>query len=340
MPKQKEYSDDIKSAVIAALKNGKSQAQVARDFNLSRQIISVWNRKEQSTGSVSNKQRSGRPPKLTDHVSRIIRRMSIANPRLTAADIKRDLNENHSFDISLTTVKQCLRNANLFGRRPSKKPFIFARNRKARLEFAQKYKNWTSQEWARVLWSDESKFNMFSSDGIRYIRRPPNKRDDPKYQVPTVKHGGGHVMVWGCFSRSEVGPLVEVKDIMDRFRYCEILQNHMLPYAKRNLARNWIFQQDNDPKHTSAHVKEFFTSKKIKVLEWPSQSPDLNPIEHLWEELDRRIRKRKFSRKQDLMACLAEEWKEIPLTVITKLIDSMPARCAAVIKSKGFATKY
>ena len=57
MPKQKEYSDDIMSAVIAALKNEKSQAQVARDFNPSRQIISVWNRKEQSTGSVSNKQK-------------------------------------------------------------------------------------------------------------------------------------------------------------------------------------------------------------------------------------------------------------------------------------------
>ena len=62
-----------------------------------------------------------------------------------------------------------------------------------------------------------------------------------------------------------VQKLVEVKDIMDRFGYCKILQNHMLPYAKRNLARNWIFQQDNDPKHTSTHVKEFFTSKKIKV---------------------------------------------------------------------------
>ena len=71
MPKQKEYSDDIKSAVIAALKNEKSQVQVARDFSLSRQIILVWNRKEQSTGSVSNKQKSGRPPKLTDHVSRL-----------------------------------------------------------------------------------------------------------------------------------------------------------------------------------------------------------------------------------------------------------------------------
>src|SRR5436190_4286305 len=158
MPKQKEYSDDIKLAVIAALKNGKSQAQVARDFNLSRQIISVWNLKQQSTGSVSNKQRSGRPPKLTDNVSRIIRRMSVANPRLTAADIKRDLNQNHSLDISLTTVKQCLCNANLIGRRPSKKPFISARNRKARLEFAQKYKNWISPEWTRVLWSNESKF--------------------------------------------------------------------------------------------------------------------------------------------------------------------------------------
>lgn len=265
MPKQKEYSDDIKSAVIAALKSiGTSQAQVASNFNLSRQIISVWNRKQQSTGSVSNKQRSGRPPNLIDKVSRIIRRMSVANSRLTAADIKRDLNENHSLDISLTTVKQCLRNANLFGRRPSKKPFISAKNRMARLEFAQKYKYWTSKEWARVLWSDESKFDMFSSDGIRYVRRPPNKRDDPKYQVPTVKHGGGHVMVWGCFSHSGVGPLVEVKGTMDRFRYCEILQNHMLLHAKRNLARNWIFQQDNDPKHTSTHIKKFFTSKKLK----------------------------------------------------------------------------
>ena len=119
MEKQKEYSDDMKSAVIAALKNEKSQAQVARDFNLSKQIISVWNCNEQSAGSVSNKQKSGRLPKHTDHVT--IRRMSVTNPRLTAADINRDLNENHSPDISLTTVKHCLHNANLFGRRPSKK---------------------------------------------------------------------------------------------------------------------------------------------------------------------------------------------------------------------------
>ena len=81
-------------------------------------------------------------------------------------------------------------------------------------------------------------------------------------------------MVWGCFSRLKVGPLVKVtKDITDRFCYCKILQNNMLPYAKRILARNWIFQQDNDLKHTSADVKEFFTSKKIKVQEWPSQEP-------------------------------------------------------------------
>ena len=75
-------------------------------------------------------------------------------------------------------------------------------------------------------------------------------------------------MVWGCFSSSEVGLLVEVKNNMDRFRYSEILQNYMLPYAKRNLGRNCIFQQDNDPKHTSANVREFFMSKKIEVLEW------------------------------------------------------------------------
>lgn len=179
-----------------------------------------------------------------------------------------------------------------------------------------------------------------TSDGIKYVRRPINKRYDVRYQIPTVKHGGGNVMVWGYFSRNGVGPLVQIEGNMDRFMYENILKMHMLPYAKENMPPEWYFQHDNDPKHKSKHIIDFMKRKKVRVLEWPSQSSDLNPIEHLWEELDRRVRCRNYSNKQALFHALQKEWEKIPFERIQKLVDSMPARCAAVIKANGYATKY
>jgi hypothetical protein len=147
-------------------------------------------------------------------------------------------------------------------------------------------------------------------------------------------------MVWGCFSSKGTGPLVRVNGIMDRFVYKDILDKNMLPYAKKHMPKKWIFQQDNDPKHKSKLLQEYFAAKKITVLEWPSQSPDLNPIEHLWEELDRQIRVKNYSNGAELFTALQVEWDKIPMSRISKLIESMPRRCKAVIESKGYATKY
>lgn len=106
------------------------------------------------------------------------------------------------------------------------------------------------------------------------------------------------------------------------------------------MPENSLFQHDNDPKHTSRLVRNFLEEKRVHVLNWPAQSPDLNPIENLWDHVDREIRKRNHSNCTELMEQIRTEWEQIPASYLVSLIDSMPKRLRAVIANKGFATKY
>uniref|UniRef100_A0A914XEH0 Tc1-like transposase DDE domain-containing protein n=1 Tax=Plectus sambesii TaxID=2011161 RepID=A0A914XEH0_9BILA len=161
---------------------------------------------------------------------------------------------------------------------PPKKLLISTKNKACQLKFAMDHEFQMPQEWEKVLWSNESKFNMFGTDGI------------------------GHV-------------------------YKSILEEVMLPFARRNMGRGWTFQQDNDPKHTSKQVTEWFQTKKVSKVAWPAQSPDLSPIEHLWRGVQRRMGDRKFSNRDALFAAIKKTWESIPVTVCEKLVDSMSRRC-------------
>ena len=171
--------------------------------------------------------------------------------------------------------------------------------------------------------------------------------------VPTVKYGGGKIMVWGCFHASGVGILKLVTGHMDQHQYHSILTHSMMPELKRltneePAAVIWLFQHDNDPKHTAKRNKAYLESKKkegkikFDVLPWPSQSPDLNPIEQIWNKLKNALRDRvdKPTSLDQLFAFVQEEWHKLPKDFLCKLVNSLPRRVKAVIKNKGGATKY
>ncbi|KAF8642965.1 hypothetical protein AX16_009295 [Volvariella volvacea WC 439] len=116
-----------------------------------------------------------------------------------------------------------------------------------------------------------------------------------RYVTKKVKHGGGHVMVWGCITSSGLGRLVRIEGNMNRFLYVEILDDDLLGSLKdlKIKKKDIYFQQDNDPKHTSGHAQDFFNAQGLDVLSWPPNSPDMNIIEHVWDYLDRRVRTRR-----------------------------------------------
>lgn len=172
------------------------------------------------------------------------------------------------------------------------------------------------------------------------VRRLPGKKLDPRNCKISFKHGGGNVMVWTCFSANGVGPFHKIDGKMDRFMYKNILETKMIPHAEWNMPLRWVFQQDNDPKHTSMLVKEFLEENGVQVLDWPAQSPDLNPIENLFAILKRSVSGKRFKNRNELFETLETEWRRIPECVIINLIESMPRRCAEVIKNKGLYTKY
>lgn len=297
-------------------------------------------KKKRSRKGLADSPRAGRPRKTTARLDRIIKMKSTADPHKTAPEIAREIQAEHDVTVSYKTVGRRLVAAGLNARVPLKKPWVSARNRKARLKFAEEHRGWSSKDWENVLWTDESKFCLFGSDGRRYVRRPKGQRTSPRYMSATVKHGGGNVMVYGAFSAAGVGPLLKIDGIMDGPMFREILKGHTVPHGKENLRRGWLLQMDNDPKHRSKVVTQWIKENRVKVLEWPSQSPDLNPIEHLWNELGKRIGRRTHKNAVDLFADLDTEWKNLPKSLLQNLVHSMPRRLEAVIKSKGFPTKY
>lgn len=214
------------------------------------------------------------------------------------------------------------------------------KNRKARLDFARTHLNWTQQQWKNVLWSDESKFNLRGSDGRANVRRPRGEKFNPRYTTATVKHGGGNIMVWGCFSGNGIGPIHRITSTMTATIYRDLLSSVMLPYAEWEMPLSWTFQHDNDPKHTAGVVKVWLQENEINIMSWPAQSPDLNPIENMWMIVKRNIGNKVFRNGDELFVELEKQWNEISDDYIKKLIASMPKRCSEVIKNNGYATKY
>ena len=194
----------------------------------------------------------------------------------------------NELEISLhvDTIQKRAHEVGLFGRVARKKPSVDKIIRGKRLKFAKKMFEKPVDFWKNVVWSDESKFNLFDSDGKAMVWRTPHEEFNPKCAISTIKHGGDSAMVWDCFTRQRVGKLCVLDHIMDRFYYRDILEQNLQPSINHfQVDQRCIFTHDNDPKHTSGLIKDWLKRKRIQTLHWLPYSSDVNPIQKLWDEL-------------------------------------------------------
>ncbi|PIO62009.1 hypothetical protein TELCIR_16451 [Teladorsagia circumcincta] len=169
-------------------------------------------------------------------------------------------------NLSKPTVGRRLKDAETYGKRPARKSFISPKNGRARVELARHHLDWTVADWSRVLFTGESKFNLFESDGAWYVRRSSGERFDPVtlYPQPSMTED----LSWcTALSLDRNGSYFETDATMTGQYYRNMMVDIVLPWA------GWILQQDNDPERTSAFVKAAFCELQVRLLEWPSQSP-------------------------------------------------------------------
>lgn len=340
MSKAKNLTPNQRGQVLLLHQDGKSYREISKQLKLSVSACYQAVQHIKVHGTKNNVVRKRKPRKTNARTDRLIHRISKADRHKTAVDVHAEVSRQIDQKVSVRTIRRRLNEFGLMGRIGRKKPYISEKNRRARIAFAREHINWTSEQWSKVIFTDESKFNRFGSDGRSYVRRRIGEEFDWRCTKPTVKGGGGSVLIWGSMSINGTGPSYRIEGIMDRFVYLRILENILLPFAEEFMPNDWIYQADNDPKHTARVVKQFLDDHNVNIMKWPAQSPDLNPIEMLWLDVEKQIKQQKPKNIHELNTVIEKSWNSIPVDRCIRLIKSMPRRCAEVLRQNGRATKY
>uniref|UniRef100_A0AAZ3Q756 Transposase Tc1-like domain-containing protein n=1 Tax=Oncorhynchus tshawytscha TaxID=74940 RepID=A0AAZ3Q756_ONCTS len=237
--------------------------------------------------------------------------------------------------VSICTVKRVLYRHNLKGHSARKKPLLQNRYKKARLRFATAHGDKDGTFWRNVPWSDKTKIELFVHYVHRYVWRKKGEACNPKNTIPTVKHGGDRIMLWGCIGAGRTGALPKIDGIMRGENDVDILKKHLKKSLRKlKLGCKWVFQMDNDPKHTSKVVAKWLKDNKVKVLESGHHKALTST------EVKKHVRARRPTNLTQLHQLCQEEWPKIHPTYCGKLVEGYLKRLTQVKQFKGNATKY
>lgn len=326
--------------IVGLREAGLSFRDIANRVGRSVATIALCWRRWRENNEERRRPRPGRPRRTTGREDRALRLAALRDRFSSTREIGDRWRDLLHQQISIRTVYRRIRSFGLRSYRPFLCLPLTPRHRTARLEWANDRLHW-NEEWNRVVFSDESRFCLWCHDGRRMVRRRPGERRNLQFfqQRHTALTRG--VMVWGAICHGSRSPLVIIPGTLDANRFINhVLRPVLIPYLQELV--NPIFQQDNARPHTARVTIEFMNNANIDLLPWPSRSPDLSPIEHVWDMVGRRVNNLQPPPNsiEILQQRILEVWDSIPQATIDALISSMPNRVAECVRSRGWPTHY
>lgn len=322
---------------------GLSYRAIGRRLGVSHTSVMRVVRRFEATNDYSRRHGQGRSRKTTLMQDRFIQLRGLRERFVTSRNLQVQLNATHNIQISLSTVRRRLAERGLKFRIPARAPKLTESHRRARLEFARHHVNWTLRDWEHVLFTDETRYCLYSSDRRVQVLRRANERYAQCNIRPTVSFNGGSVMFWGGISLTARTELVSLRGAsLNSQRYInEILAEHVVPFAGY-IGNDFLLIQDNARPHVARIVQDYLHEVGIETLNWPPHSPDLNPIEHVWDSIGKKLRNHQplAASLDDVERYVREIWDNIDQNEIRRLFLSMRRRCEAVIRSRGGNTRY
>lgn len=341
-----------------------TEKKIAQRLEVSPSTVHYWiTRYYAGRTHLETKPKIGRPRKLDAATDDIIFQTSTEDPFLPATQIRRDLNLTDQ--VCVQTVRNRLKARGLRCRVSVKKDFLKQEHRDNRYNFAMIHLSWSTEHWNRVIFSDEKLFCL-GGNGPPKVWRPTAAPDrlDPRYIANTrnTKWGRLTIMVWACISgggqRNRIhlidpsprGGGDRKKTLNSEYYVREILQGILADdiLANDDRPHDIIFMHDKSPVHTARRTQNWFARHNVDmVYDWPSKAPDMNPIENVWAEMERKLMHRQCRDRHELWMNVLQVFEDLttdmdnePTEYVKKLIESMPRRMEAVIRRDGGWTKY
>ena len=243
---------------------------------------------------------------------------------------------------SVRNVRRKLTSARFCSYRPARVPALTQDHRSFRLQWSRDDLNWQVRHWCQAVFADESRFALYCHDGRQLVNRQQGERLPDGCVNETRANRTLSVMVCGTIHYGAKSELVFVDGTPDCFQYVDILRSIILPYARPAFEDNFVLVQANASYHTASQTRCFLTQEQVEVMPWPVNSPDMNPIEHVWDQMDIYTRDMATppTHLDELRQAVQQAWDAVTVGSTQTLVNWMPRRVRVLLDAHGDHTRY